>query len=385
MYQENDDLLEVNDFDDDIRRREELIEEAKNITATEDWNEVMRQVNDLRKRWRRIPSWESAYEEKLTEEFDSYIDAFYAKRRELYQNVQKLKEDLIKQAKKAAASQEWNQATEEMNALMQQWKAAGSAGKETDDALWEQFNAARQEFFDRKHEHWKDLQGKFENARQVKEDLIKQAAELENSEEWQKTSEKFRHLMDEWKAVGSAGREYEDSLWEKFNNSRQKFYERRNEHYEELHEVQNGRYEQKQQLVAKAKEIADAKQYTREDTKAMKDLGVQWKQIGSCGKDHEDQIWKEFRSVMDAYFDGLKEWNEQKHAQWHQRMVEARTRKQELIQNQKRQIQRMKEEMVGLLGQRAIDDMQDRIEEKEDFIAQLEAEVEDIDKTLSQQ
>ena len=179
--------------------------------------------------------------------------------------------------------------------------------------------------------------------------------------------------------------EYEDSLWEKFNNSRQKFYERRNEHYEELHEVQNGRYEQKQQLVAKAKEIADAKQYTREDTKAMKDLGVQWKQIGSCGKDHEDQIWKEFRSVMDAYFDGLKEWNEQKHAQWHQRMVEARTRKQELIQNQKRQIQRMKEEMVGLLGQRAIDDMQDRIEEKEDFIAQLEAEVEDIDKTLSQQ
>lgn len=272
-----------------------------------------------------------------------------------------------------------------MNALMQQWKAAGSAGKETDDALWEQFNAARQEFFDRKHEHWKDLQGKFENARQVKEDLIKQAAELENSEEWQKTSEKFRHLMDEWKAVGSAGREYEDSLWEKFNNSRQKFYERRNEHYEELHEVQNGRYEQKLQLVAKAKEIADAKQYTREDTKAMKDLGVQWKQIGSCGKDHEDQIWKEFRSVMDAYFDGLKEWNEQKHAQWHQRMVEARTRKQELIQNQKRQIQRMKEEMVGLLGQRAIDDMQDRIEEKEDFIAQLEAEVEDIDKTLSQQ
>ena len=112
---------------------------------------------------------------------------------------------------------------------------------------------------------------------------------------------------------------------------------------------------------------------------------MQWKQIGSCGKDHEDQIWKEFRSVMDAYFDGLKEWNEQKHAQWHQRMVEARTRKQELIQNQKRQIQRMKEEMVGLLGQRAIDDMQDRIEEKEDFIAQLEAEVEDIDKTLSQQ
>lgn len=385
MYQENDDMLEVNDFDEDIRRREELIEEAKNIPADADWNEVMHQVNDLRRRWRRIQYWDSAYEETLAEEFDSYIDAFYAKRREFYQSAQKLKEELIEQARKVALSEEWNQATEEMNALMQQWKAAGSSGKETDDALWEQFNAARQQFFDRKHEHWEQLQGKFENARQVKENLIEQAAALEDSQEWQKTSEKFRKLMDEWKAVGSAGREHEDALWEKFNSSRQKFYERRNAHYDELHQVQGERYDAKKKLVAQAKEIADAGSYTRENTKVMKDLGVEWKKVGSCGKEHEDQIWKEFRSIMDEYFDGLKQWNEQRHSQWRQRMQDARARKLELIQNQKRQIQRMKEEMVGLLGQRAIDDMQDRIDEKEDFIEQLEAEVADIDRSLNEQ
>lgn len=385
MYQENDDMLEVNDFDEDIRRREELIEEAKNIPADADWNEVMHQVNDLRRRWRRIQYWDSAYEETLAEEFDSYIDAFYAKRREFYQSAQKLKEELIEQARKVALSEEWDQATEEMNALMQQWKAAGSAGKETDDALWEQFNAARQQFFDRKHEHWEQLQGKFENARQVKENLIEQAAALEDSQEWQKTSEKFRKLMDEWKAVGSAGREHEDALWEKFNSSRQKFYERRNAHYDELHQVQGERYDAKKKLVAQAKEIADARSYTRENTKVMKDLGVEWKKVGSCGKEHEDQIWKEFRSIMDEYFDGLKQWNEQRHSQWRQRMQDARARKLELIQNQKRQIQRMKEEMVGLLGQRAIDDMQDRIDEKEDFIEQLEAEVADIDRSLNEQ
>lgn len=385
MYQENDDMLEVNDFDEDIRRREELIEEVKNIPADADWNEVMHQVNDLRRRWRRIQYWDSAYEETLAEEFDSYIDAFYAKRREFYQSAQKLKEELIEQARKVALSEEWNQATEEMNALMQQWKAAGSAGKETDDALWEQFNAARQQFFDRKHEHWEQLQGKFENARQVKENLIEQAAALEDSQEWQKTSEKFRKLMDEWKAVGSAGREHEDALWEKFNSSRQKFYERRNAHYDELHQVQGERYDAKKKLVAQAKEIADARSYTRENTKVMKDLGVEWKKVGSCGKEHEDQIWKEFRSIMDEYFYGLKQWNEQRHSQWRQRMQDARARKLELIQNQKRQIQRMKEEMVGLLGQRAIDDMQDRIDEKEDFIEQLEAEVADIDRSLNEQ
>ena len=117
----------------------------------------------------------------------------------------------------------------------------------------------------------------------------------------------------------------------------------------------------------------------------MKDLNVEWKTIGSCGKDKEDQVWKEFREIMDAYFNGLKQWNEQKHQQWRQRMMDARSRKQELVQNQKRQIKRMQDEMVGLLGQRAIDEMEERIEEKKEFIQQLEEELADIEKRLNEQ
>ena len=82
---------------------------------------------------------------------------------------------------------------------------------------------------------------------------------------------------------------------------------------------------------------------------------------------------------------GLKQWNEQKHQQWRQRMMDARSRKQELVQNQKRQIKRMQDEMVGLLGQRAIDEMEERIEEKKEFIQQLEEELADIEKRLNEQ
>ncbi|MFR2886203.1 MAG: DUF349 domain-containing protein, partial [Merdibacter sp.] len=269
--------------------------------------------------------------------------------------------------------------------LMLQWKAAGTAGKETDDALWEEFRNARQTFFDRRRDHWKNLREKFDSARKIKQDLIQQAAALEDSQEWQKTSERFRSLMDQWKAAGSAGREHEDQLWSQFNASRQKFYEARNRHYDELHEEQAKHYAVKKDLTAQARAIADAKEYTRENTEKMKQLGVDWKQAGSCGREKEDQIWKEFRAAMDDYFNSLKEWNEERHQQWRQRMSDARGRKQELIANQKRQIRRMQDEMVGLLGQRAIDEMQEQIEEKEAFIAQLEAELEDIDKTLAEE
>ena len=106
--------------------------------------------------------------------------------------------------------------------------------------------------------------------------------------------------------------------------------------------------------------------------------------VGSCGKEKEDQVWKVFRSIMDDYFAGLKAWNEEKHANWLQHMQEIRNRKAELIQNQKRQIEHMKQDMVGLLGQRAIDEMEEAIEDKKAFIEELEKEIADIDARLTE-
>lgn len=380
MYQ--DEMYEVKDVDEEMKQREALIEEAKSLDPEAEWNAVARQVGELQRKWKRLSGWESAYEEKLNEEFDSILNVFYAKRRAGYQNARERKESLIKQAKELLSSEDMNKATSEVNALMEEWRTSGSVGnKEEDDKLWESFHALRQKFYDRKHEQWENLQKKFAHAREVKEQLIEQAASLCDSSEWQKTSEAYHKMMEEWKAVGSAGRKYDDELWNRFNETRQKFYDRRNAHYDELHEQHSSRYEQKKELVEKAKEIAESEEYTKEHTEQMKRFGVDWKEVGYCGK-KEDAIWAQFRSFMDAYFDGLKQWNEQRHAQWRQRMVEARNRKTEMIANQKRQIQRLEQDMVGLLGERAIEDAQAQIEDKKEFIRELEEQLADIEKTL---
>ena len=383
MYEDNDNLYLVSDMDEDIKKRKELIEEAKNINADKNWNEIYRQISDLRRKWRRISSWESAYEDSLNEEFESYIDALYAKRNEVYKNASGIKEELIAQAKKVAASNDLKHATEEMNELMNQWKQAGSAGKD-DDALWESFNEIRQSFFDKKHEQWEQLQTKFSDAAAAKQDLIQQAKELANSEEWQKTSTKFKELMDAWKAAGSAGREKEDDLWNEFNEYRQTFYKARNTYYEKLHVLQDQNLEAKNELIARAKAINETKSYSRENTKQMKELGVEWKKIGSCRKEKEEAVWKNFKEQMDQYFDGLRQANEQKHLQWKQRMMEVRTRKDELMQEQKRQIKRMQEDIGNVLGERAISELEQRIEDKKKFIEELEAQIKDIDSQLAE-
>lgn len=383
MYNDNDEMYDVRDFDEDVKERKELIEEAKALDPDADWNSLSRQVNSLQKRWKRIYYWESAYEDTLSEEFEGYIDAIYGKRREGWKDNQTAKEALIEAARKLSNSTEWNATTKEMADLMDQWKAIGSAGKDMDDKCWDAFSKARQIFFDRKRQYWADAQSRFDNALKVKEDLVAKAKELADSVEWQKTNDKMKEMMDQWKAVGSAGREHEDRLWNEFNESRQAFFTRRNAYYDELHVQQDANLEKKKALVEKAREITDTKEYTKDHTDAMKQLGVDWKEVGSCRKEKEDEIWNVFRGVMDEYFDGLKEFNEMRHQQWVGRMTDAKNRKVELVESQKRQLARLNGDKAKALGQVEIDDLEARIKDKEDFIQELEEQIADIDKTLA--
>ncbi len=379
-----DELYEFEDQDLDIRQKEELVKEAQNVEDTSDYRSLQREINDLKRRWRQIKYWESGYEDELRDRFEAAIDVLYDKCRVFTDKNKEVKEAIVEKAQALSESENWKEATEKFSELMDQWKASGSAGRDTDDALWEKFNGARQKFYDRKHEHWEQLNERFANAKTVKEDLIVKAQAIQDSEEWQKASTQFKDLMTEWKKVGSAGREFEDQLWEKFNTARQAFYQRRNAYYEVLHQQQDQRYAQKQELVQRAQAILDSNDFSRENTQTMKDFSTEWKQIGSCGKEKEDEVWASFRAVMDKYFEGLKAFNDQKHQAWLDRMAEVRSRKEELIESQQRQIRNLENQMDGLVSEAYVEDLKDQIADKEEFIQQLEEEIADINAKIEQ-
>lgn len=382
MINNYEDVVE-RDLEDEIQLRMECIEQAKVLEENSNWNAIQREISNLQRKWKRIPYYESAYEDELTEKFEGIIDGLYAKRKEGFEANKQIKLELIEKAKKLSQTKDFNSATKQVNELMDEWKASGSVGsREDDDTLWNQFNEARQSFFDNKHQYWEEMQVKFEQARSKKEELIAKAKELVNSTDWTKTNEVFKELMNEWKAAGNSGKKHEDQLWNEFNAYRNEFFDKRNKHYEELHETQKNHFEAKKALIEQAKEIVETNDYSKENTQKMIQFSSDWKKVGSAGQD-EDAAWKEFRSVNDTYFEGLREFNERKHQEWRTRMQDVRARKQELLNNQKRQLKRLQDSMVGLISQREVDDAEDRIEDKKDFIADLEAEIADIDAKLS--
>ena len=117
-----------------------------------------------------------------------------------------------------------------MNELMDQWKAAGRAGRETDDSLWEQFNSIRKEFFAQRKEFFNQRNAEIKDAVAKKNELIEKAKEYAASKNFSKEiTEKMKELDVAWKAIGFAGKENNDRLWEEFKAAKNEFWDAKRE------------------------------------------------------------------------------------------------------------------------------------------------------------
>lgn len=368
---------------DDISKKEEILKEAKEIPADADYKDVMPTISALQKKWRRIGEGESAYEESLRKQFDEVLDVFYAKQKEALKDVVTAKEELIKKAEALVDSKDLNKATNEINALFDEWKKLGYTDKKTDDELWAKFNAARQSFYDNRHELREQMAAKMQDAVKVKEELITKAEELADSTSWKKTTEAMDALMEEWKAAGYAGKEHNDELWDKFRAARKKFYDARSDFYAKQNAEFAEKVKSKQELIEKAKAIVEQNAYSRENSDKLKELSAAWKEVGFSGRDKEEKLWNEFKGTLDTYYAGLKAFNEQKHTDWLNRMESVKNRKVDMIEKQKKQLTWMERELTSVIGEAAFEEMQLDIEDKKAFIEQLEAELKELEDKIA--
>lgn len=368
---------------DDISKKEEILKEAKEIPADADYKDVMPTISALQKKWRRIGEGESAYEESLRKQFDEVLDVFYAKQKEALKDVVTAKEELIKKAEALVDSKDLNKATNEINALFDEWKKLGYTDKKTDDELWAKFNTARQSFYDNRHELREQIAAKMQDAVKVKEELITKAEELADSTSWKKTTEAMDALMEEWKAAGYAGKEHNDELWDKFRAARKKFYDARSDFYAKQNAEFAEKVKSKQELIEKAKAIVEQNAYSREYSDKLKELSAAWKEVGFSGRDKEEKLWNEFKGTLDTYYAGLKAFNEQKHTDWLNRMESVKNRKVDMIEKQKKQLTWMERELTSVIGEAAFEEMQLDIEDKKAFIEQLEAELKELEDKIA--
>ena len=242
----------------------------------------------------------------MSDKFYGYLDVLNAKESQAVVSVEESKKALIAKAKEILNEKSFKKATAAMNELMDEWKGSGSAGKETDDALWGEFKAVRDEFFNNRRAYYDNLTEGFKKAKEAKEALIEKAKEVNAMESIKEAGNAMNQLMDEWKKAGSAGRENEDALWNAFNAERKAFFKKRNAYYDGLKEMFAKRTEAKKEIINEAKMYLARSEFTEEEKEAIKGLRAKWKEVGSAGKENEDTLWNEFNSILNKYFENMK-------------------------------------------------------------------------------
>ena len=207
--------------------RTAIAEEAERLAASTRYAESAQGFRDLLERWKSAPSAGQMRDRELWRRFAAAREAFYEQRNRAYAErarertaTVERKEALIAESEALASSDDGRAIGDALERLMTEWKAAGHAGRDQEQALWERFSASRRAAFDRRRSMAAERDRQRGGARAAKRALIEQAQTLIEPFDATVAEPALARQMDEWKAAGSAGRADDEELWQAFRAAR---------------------------------------------------------------------------------------------------------------------------------------------------------------------
>ncbi len=231
---------------EDIRLNKEdkqkLIAEAEKLAESTEWKKTQRAFRDLQDAWNEIED-AGAEDRDLRKQFESFRKSFDEKRQNYFAHLDEAhaeseakKTELIEKTKAALAEvKNWKAASDKMTQFMNEWKAAGSSGKDKDDELWGQFKALRDEFYQKRSEFYDARTEGFRKAAEAKKAIIEEAkAILEKNDFGKAAADTMRNLDVRWKEAGYAGKDSNDSLWDEFKAVKNKFWDAKHENMQQF-------------------------------------------------------------------------------------------------------------------------------------------------------
>ncbi|ALI98712.1 DUF349 domain-containing protein [Rufibacter tibetensis] len=214
---------------------------------------------------------------------------------------------LIQQAEALQTSIDWQETTDKLKELRQNWIKTGPVDKALTDELEERFKAAVEVFFTRKKEFFQDKKDMLSRTIDKYRALIAQSESVKNSEEWEETSKKLKDLQNQWKDIGGTlPRKMSNDLWNSFRAANNHFFERLKKHINSQKNESKDKYlednlEKKRSLVAQAEALLD--EPVQQAVPKAKELQAAWKKVGPVKQEESDAVWESFLVACDKIFE----------------------------------------------------------------------------------
>lgn len=127
--------------------RKRLIEQLSALTVQDDIATVAQQFENLKQQWRTGGQVDKKQYQSLKQDWDSAADMVQRRVNEWQQHNRQQKQHLIEKAKLLASADDMQTAAAEAQALQQQWKMLGHAGRRHESKLWQLFKQANDVVF----------------------------------------------------------------------------------------------------------------------------------------------------------------------------------------------------------------------------------------------
>lgn len=196
-------------------RKEELAAEAEQIgSESTQWKHAGDRLREILDEWKTIRGVDRKVDDALWKRYSKARENFNRRRGAHFADLDRergaaktRKEELVHQAEALSSSTEWGPTAAAFRDLLVDWKAAGRAPRDADDALWKNFKAAQDVFFAARNAAASERDAEFETNAVAKEELLARYGNIDPSADLDAARAALRDLQEKWDAQGKVPRE----------------------------------------------------------------------------------------------------------------------------------------------------------------------------------
>ena len=255
------------------------------------------------------PTEEEEKFEELAKEFKTRENAWKAKIAEEQRANLVIKQGLIQELRNIIQEEEnIGKAFDSFNKVREKWGAIGDVPGNNYKEVHDEYYRLRDEFFYNIN-IYKQLQ---DNDLQVnhkkKVELIEKASKLSEVAAIKQRENAARDLQKQWFDVGPSPRETYKEMSDNFFSLTRPVFDEAKAHYEKVREGFEDNKKQKDAVINELRELlasdfeSNHKTWQKLTSKVI-ELQKKWKAIGFAGKEHNEDLWKQFRELADVFFE----------------------------------------------------------------------------------
>jgi len=195
-------------------QKEKIVAEAEKLAEGQDWRNGANRLRELLDEWKALPRIDRSSDDALWRRFSTARTSYtrrrkshFAEQHEKRDAARAIKERLATEAEGLADSTDWGVTAGRYRDLMREWKAAGPAPRDVDEALWKRFRGAQDAFFGARDAAAAEQDQEFAANAEAKDKLLLEAEALLPVTDLDAAKKAFREIAERWDAAGKVPRD----------------------------------------------------------------------------------------------------------------------------------------------------------------------------------